>query len=137
MQADGSIGGPLRIVLDAWAYRDATLIVGAQSIHAYDLGYRLLPDVLRLQDPASGAVVNDRLGNGDFGDDADIPYTCGVGFAALACGQLEPARRVAAFLRRMYLAQPDLPDRFFPYWSVSRQALITPSDPGFPAPDGR
>src|SRR5687768_3159505 len=43
---DGRIDGPLRKLRTDWAYRDATLIVGAQMIHQYDLGSAVLPSVL-------------------------------------------------------------------------------------------
>ena len=128
---DGRINGALRTQRDAWAYRDSALIVGAQLIGAYDLGIRLVPEMLRSQDPASGGFANDRLDDGDDSDDMDIQYACGPGFALLACGDIDGARRVAGFLRRIWDAQPELPDRFYAFWSRSRQRPILPSDPDF------
>lgn len=126
-----SIGGPLRGLLTDWAYRDATHIVGAQMIEAYDLGVRLLPSVLADMDPVSGSVANDHLPDGSLSDAGDIPYACGVGFAALACGDLASARRIAGFLRRIYDAQTELPDSFYCFWSRSRQRPILRDDPDF------
>src|SRR3990172_5731169 len=57
---DGRIDGPFRVVSDAWAYRDSALIVGAQMAGQYDLSHGLMPELLRWQDPRSGAFANDR-----------------------------------------------------------------------------
>src|SRR5262249_48951419 len=125
------IDGPLRIWKDGWGYRDSALIIGAQMLHQYDLGIGLLPALVADLDPISGSVANDHLDDGSLSDDGDIPYTCGVGFAALACGDIPTARRVAGFLQRIYDAQTDLPDSFFCFWSRSRQAPIWRDDPDF------
>ncbi len=128
LTSDGRIDGPFRVFNDAWAYRDSALIVGAQALGQYDLSLGLMPEMLRWQDPASGGFANDRLPNGDMGDDQSIPYAAGPGFAALATGDLETARRVAGFLQRIYAAQPDLPNRFYYDWSRIRQAPTTTFD---------
>jgi len=122
---DGRIDGPMRVFRDAWAYRDSALIVGAQMLGQYDLSHGLMAELRRWQDPASGGFANDRLPSGEMGDDQSIPYAAGPGFAALATGDLTMARGVAGFLRRIYDAQPDLPDRFFYDWSRARQAPTT------------
>ncbi len=129
--APARIDGPLRILSDGWGYRDSALIIGAQMLHQYDLGIGLLPALVADLDPVSGSVANDHLEDGSLSDDGDIPYTCGVGFAMLACGDIESARRVAGFLRRIYEAQTQLPDSFFCFWSRSRQAPIWRDDPDF------
>ena len=126
-----AIGGPYRRLLTDWAYRDATHIVGAQLIEAYDLGIGLLPSVLADMDPVSGSVANDHLADGSLSDAGDIPYACGVGFAALACGDIASARRIAGFLRMIYDAQTELPASFYCFWSRSRQRPILRDDPDF------
>ena len=133
---DGRLDGPLRAVHTDWAYRDATFILGAHQIGEYDLSYGLIEELLRWQDPLSGAFANHRLLDGSMSDDMDIPYACGSGFAALALGRMDAARRVAGFLRMIWDAQPlaaagGLPSRFHCFWSRSRQRPITPSDPDF------
>ena len=117
--------------IDGWGYRDSALIIGAQMLHQYDLGIGLLPALLADLDPISGSVANDHLDDGSLSDDGDIPYTCGVGFAALACGDIASARRIAGFLRRIYDAQTELPESFYCFWSRSRQAPIWRDDPDF------
>jgi hypothetical protein len=59
--ADGTLAGPARILDDGWAYRDATLIVGAQMLQQHDLSLALMPGLLRWQDPASGGFSNDLM----------------------------------------------------------------------------
>lgn len=135
LTADGRIDGPFRVFNDAWAYRDSALIVGAQMLGQYDLSLGLMPELLRWQDPRSGGFANDRMPDGSMSDDQSIPYAAGPGFAALATGDLATARRVAAFLRRIWDAQADLdpatglPARFYYDWSRARQAPTTEFDP--------
>jgi hypothetical protein len=125
------IDGPLRVWKDGWSYRDSALIIGAQMLGQYDLGIGLLPALLADLDPVSGSTANDHLDGGSLSDDGDIPYSCGVGFAALACGDVASARRVAGFLRRIYDAQAELPESFYCFWSRARQAPIHRDDPDF------
>jgi hypothetical protein len=128
---DMTLGGPPRRLLDGWSYRDSTVIIGAQMLHQHDLSIGLMPELLRCQDPVSGAFANDRLPDGSMSDEMDIPYACGPGFACLLTGHLDAARRVADFLQVIYDAQQELPERFFCFWSRSRQAPIRYGDPGF------
>jgi hypothetical protein len=125
LQPDGTIGGPYRVFDDAYAYRDATLIIGAHLAQQYDLSYGLLPTLLTWQDPVSGGFACDRTPDCGMSDHMDIPYTCGGGFACLQMGRLDEARRVYGFLERLYDAQRALPDRFFFTWSRMEQAPIT------------
>jgi hypothetical protein len=132
---DGRIDGPYR-VFDEWCtYRDATLVVGAQLASQYDLSFGLWPGLLRLRDPRSGLFANDRRPDGTWSDALDVTAGGpGVGFAALAVGDLGTARSIAAFLARLWDLQPKLPDRFYHVWSRNRQAIITAADPEFDAP---
>jgi hypothetical protein len=125
LQRDGSIGGPYRVFGEAYAYRDATLVIGAHMALQYDLSYGLMPKLMEWHDLQSGGFACDLTANGEMTDQMDIPYTCGGGFAFLQLGRLEDARRVADFLKRLYDAQTELPDRFFYTWSRNRQAVIT------------
>lgn len=88
---DGRLDGPLRVIQTDWAYRDATFILGAHQVGEYDLSYGLFDELLRWQDPVSGAFANDRLPDGTMSDEMDIPFACGSGFAALALGRLDVA----------------------------------------------
>lgn len=139
LTADGRIDGPLRKIRTDWSYRDATLIIGAQQLGEYDLSLGLFPELLRWQDPVSGAFANDREADGSMSDTMDIPYACGAGFAALAVGRLDVALRVAGFLRTIWDAQRDLdpasglPRTFHCFWSRARQRPYVPGDPGYGA----
>ena len=124
---EGSIGGPHRTTNDAWAYRDSALIVGAHLAGQYDLSYGLMPELLRWQDPVSGGFANNRRDDGSIGDGMSIPYTAGPGFACLATGHFKQARAVYRYLKTIYDAQTDLPNRFFYNWSRSGQEPTTRS----------
>ena len=125
LTAEGRIEGPYRVFDDAYAYRNATLIVGAHLARQYDLSYGLMPDLLSWQDRASGGFRNDRMPDGGMSDRMDIPYACGPGLACLATGQLDIAGSVYRFLQRMYSAQTELPDRFYYAWSCKDGGVIT------------
>ncbi len=125
LSQDGDFAGPYRVFNDAYAYRDATLIVGAHQARQYDLSLRVIEHLAAWQDPISGGCSNDRLPEGGQSDDMDIPYACGPGFAFLATGRLDRARKVYEFLQRIYDAQPELPTRFYYAWSRSQQTIIT------------
>ena len=131
---EGTIDGPYR-VFDEWAtYRDATLIVGGQLACQYDLSIGLWPGLLRLRDPQSGIFKSDRLPGGGWSDALDTTSGgAGIGFAALAVGDLDTARGIARYLARFWEVQPELPDRLYYVWSQRRQAIVTPADPEFDA----
>jgi hypothetical protein len=131
LTADGHLGSPLRGQDEGWAYCDSGLIIGAQMLQQHDLSVRLMPSLLAWQDPVSGGFANDRSPDGGMSDEMDIPYACGPGFACLMTGHLDAARRVADFLESIWDAQTELPDRFFCFWSRSRQAPVREDDPGF------
>lgn len=122
---DGDFRGPFRVFKDAYAYRNATLIVGAHMAGQYDLSLGALQFLKSWQDPVSGGFPNDLLEDGRRSDNMDIPYACGPGFAFIATGELERARAVYRFLKAIYDAQPELPDRFYYAWSQSKQTIIT------------
>lgn len=137
---DGRIDGPYR-VFDEWStYRDATLVVGAQAALQYDLSFGVWSGILAVRDPASGIFATDRLPGGGFtagfgtSDALDVTGGgAGVGFAALAVGDLATARGIAAFLERLWDAQPAPLERQYVAWSRTRQAPITEADPDFNA----
>ena len=134
---DGRIDGPFR-VFDEWAiYRDATLVVGAHAAMQYDLSLGLWPGLLAIRDDASGIWPHDRLpgaGEPRYSDVLDVTAGgAGVGFAALAVGDLAAARGVAGLLARMWDEQPDPERRQYVAWSRTRQRLITEADPEFNA----
>ncbi len=130
LTADGDLAGPARRSTDGWAYRDSSLVIGAHMLQQYDLSLGLMPSLLRWQDPVSGGLANDLTPVGPS-DEMDVPYACGPGLACLITGDLPAAQRVAAFLRSVYDAQDQLPERFFAFWSRERQAPIRFGDTGF------
>lgn len=131
LTADGTLSGAARRSTDGWAYRDSTVIIGAQMLQQYDLSTALMPGLLQWQDPASGGFANDRTNDGEQSDEMDVPYACGPGLACLITGELTAARRVGKFLKTVMDAQPALPERFYCFYSRDRQALIREHDTGF------
>ena len=96
----------------------------------YDLSHGLMPSLLRWQDPVSGGFANDLTEDGPATRwTSRMPV--GPGLACLITGDLAAAHRVAEFLRSVYDAQDELPERFFAFWSRQRQAPIRFGDKGF------
>ena len=107
---EGDFDRGRRVLTDAYAYRNATLVYGAHMARQFDLSSRGLEFVLTMQDPQSGGFTNDVEADGTPGDVMDIPYACGCGLACIALGRLDAARAVHAFLERIWRAQRELPD---------------------------
>ncbi len=122
---DGDFDRGRRVLTDAYAYRNATLVYGAHMARQFDLSSRGLDFVLTMQDPQSGGFINDLDADGTPSDVMDVPYACGCGLACIALGRLDEARAVHAFLERIWHAQRELPDRLHYAWSRERQALVT------------
>ena len=122
---EGDFDRGRRVLTDAYAYRNATLVYGAHMARQFDLSSRGLEFVLTMQDPQSGGFTNDVEADGTPGDVMDIPYACGCGLACIALGRLDAARAVHAFLERIWRSQRELPDRLHYAWSRERQALVT------------
>ena len=125
LMATGDFDNGLRVVTDAYAYRNATLVYGAHLARQFDLSTRGLNFVLTMQDPISGGFTNDVNADGTPGDVMDIPYACGCGLACLALGHLPEAQSVHGFLERIWKSQCELPERLYYAWSRRNQALIT------------
>ena len=124
--AEGDFDRGRRVLTDAYAYRNATLVYGAHMARQFDLSSRGLDFVLTMQDPLSGGFVNDLHADGSPSDVMDVPYACGCGLACIALGRLDAARAVHGFLDRIWRAQRELPDRLHYAWSRQRQALVIP-----------
>lgn len=124
LTGEGRIEGPYRVFDDAYAYRNATLIAGAHLARQYDLSHGLMPDLLSWHDPVSGGFHNDRTADGGMSDCMDVPYACGPGLACQTTGRLDVARSVYRFLRRIYSAQTEMPDRFYYAWSCEAGGVI-------------
>ena len=124
LTGEGRIEGPYRVFDDAYAYRNATLIAGAHLARQYDLSQGLMPDLLSWHDPVSGGFHNDRTADGGMSDRMDVPYACGPGLACQTTGRLDVARSVYRFLRRIYSAQTEMPDRFYYAWSCEAGGAI-------------
>ena len=126
--AEGDFDRGRRVLTDAYAYRNATLVYGAHMARQFDLSSRGLEFVLDMQDPQSGGFTNDLNADGTPSDEMDVPYACGCGLACLALGELVAAWSVYEFLEHVWQAQRELPNRLHYAWSRERQALIIGED---------
>jgi hypothetical protein len=105
MTQEGDFAGPMRGTMhdSNWAYPNAWMICGAQKIGRFDVASPGMRFLLTLQHAETGGfrMQRDR-------DDAiqDVLNASQAGNACLLTGNIDAARRVAAFLRMMWDAQP-------------------------------
>ncbi|HEV8636069.1 MAG TPA: hypothetical protein VG370_17730 [Chloroflexota bacterium] len=93
-------------------YAETCLAYGAQLLRQYDIVRRTMRNALRFQDPVTGGVYQDRQRTGP--DDPQILYlTCQLGMSALLTGYRAEAEAAGHFLKRLWAAQPELPDRLY------------------------
>ncbi|MFH1022277.1 MAG: hypothetical protein V1809_02695 [Planctomycetota bacterium] len=101
--------------VNQYIYANGWLVVGLQSIGAYDIVQRAMPFILHFQDPTHGgfyAAFNPTTGVMDPRL-MDTSSTSSAGFACLATGRIAEARRAGDFLLRVLELQPDFKHLFF------------------------
>ncbi|MBM4409669.1 MAG: hypothetical protein FJ038_13975, partial [Chloroflexi bacterium] len=93
-------------------YAETCLAYGAQLLRQYDIARRTMRNALRFQDPVTGGVYQDRERTGP--NDPQILYlTCQLGMSALMTGYRAEAEAAGHFLKRLWAAQPELPERLY------------------------
>ncbi|HEY3109620.1 MAG TPA: hypothetical protein VGL23_12750 [Chloroflexota bacterium] len=109
-------------------YAETCLAYGAQLLRQYDLAGRAMRFALRFQDPVTGGVYQDRERTGP--DDPQILYlTCQLGMSALLTGARAEAEAAGHFLKRLWAAQPELPERLYTIYTRAG-GLATEVPPG-------
>jgi hypothetical protein len=93
-------------------YAETCLAFGAHLLGRYDIGRRAMAFALRFQDPATGGVFQDRQESGADGPQI-LFLTCQLGMSALMTGHRAAALGAGSFLKRLWEAQPELPDRLY------------------------
>jgi hypothetical protein len=106
-----------------YAYPNANLIHGAHLLRQYDISRRGMRFLLTLQDRDSGGFFNRKDNLGPSGEQ-DIWNTSQAGLTCLLTGYYDEAKRVGAFLERMWELQPDAENRLYTVYSPSR-GLVT------------
>jgi len=103
-----------------YPYTHGWIAAGAWKIGYLDVARKTMDFLLTLQDPTTGGffVDKDRLGK------QEIWVSCMAGLAALICGRLPAARRVADYLALMLREQPNVEQRFFNVY-VPGRGLVT------------
>jgi hypothetical protein len=110
--------------LETWAYENAVFILGAHIGRQFDLSYRGYDRLMDHFDAASGGFRHHPDGTGIAADE-NIPTVAQCGKTALMVGDLATAERVGEWFKRLWDAQPALPDRLFYVWSADTQSLVT------------
>ena len=94
------------------SYPIACLIVGATMLHRFDIVYPGTRHLLTWQDPESGGFYDDRHNRTPSGEQELFP-TCKGGMASLLVGQIDVARKAAAWLKRLWDLQPDVTHKLY------------------------
>jgi hypothetical protein len=110
------------------SYPETCLAYGAQLLRRFDLARRTMDWANRFHDPASGGIFMDHDRTGP--DDPQLIFlTAQFGMTAALMGRLNDARSVGRWFRRLWEAQPELPDRLYTIWRPqSGLATSVPED---------
>ena len=116
LTADGELAGSISAGNNwrrpANTYTETCLAYGAQLLRQYDIAQRVMRFALRSQNPATGGVYVDRQRCTPDGPQL-LFLTAQLGMSALFTGRLPEARAAGERLRRVWEAQPELPNRLY------------------------
>jgi hypothetical protein len=117
---DGEFHGGLELTREANrttnTYAETCLAYGAHLLRRFDLARGLMDWATRYQDAETGGVFMDRERTG--ADGAQIVFlTAQYGMSAVITGQIEAALKVGEWVRRLWEAQPELPERLYCVWT--------------------
>jgi hypothetical protein len=98
------------------SYPITQIALGAWLLERYDVANSVWGIVRsRLTDAESGGALAVRA-SGDFPGRSDLINTCQMGLTALTMGRTDDARRSVGWLRALWAAQPELPQRLYTSW---------------------
>lgn len=99
-------------------YGETCLAYGAHLLRQFDVSRKAMEFALRFQDPETGGIFMDRGRTG--ADDPQILYlTCQFGMSALVTGHRSAAEAAGHWVKRLWEAQPELPDRLYAVYTRS------------------
>jgi hypothetical protein len=118
--ADGEFHGGLELTREANrtsnTYAETCLAYGAHLLRRFDLARRVMDWAERYQDGETGGVFMDRDRTG--ADGAQIVFlTAQYGMSAVMTGRPDLALKVGEWFRRLWEAQPELPERLYCVWT--------------------
>lgn len=93
-------------------YAETCLAYGAHLLRHFDVARQAMSFALRFQDPETGGVFMDRTRTGANGPQL-LYLTCQFGMSALVTGHRAPAEAAGHWLKRLWEAQPELPNRLY------------------------
>jgi hypothetical protein len=114
LKADGDLqprGDPWYISVH-YQYANAWVVAGAQKQGRYDVSLPALRFLLTQQDPSSGGFYSLRASGGEK-QRTDTMSSGLSGIACLAAGQVDPARRLAGYFKKVADLQPEPDARFY------------------------
>ena len=129
LRVDGSFYQPAdEGTLTEWLYAPSWTVAGAHLNGFFDLSLPTMDAILSFQDPKTGGLFGNpqvqRRGEGII-----VPTVTAVaGEAAIITGRLTAARRIGDYFLQLIASQPDLDQRFYPFYDT-RYGLITEGTP--------
>jgi hypothetical protein len=109
-------------------YPETCLAYGAHLLRRFDIARRAMDFALQFQDPETGGAFMTREQTGPDGPQL-LFLTCQLGMSAVMTGRTEAALGVGKWLRNLWDAQPELPDRLYTVWTRAGR-LATEVPPG-------
>ena len=128
LSLDGDFG-PRPELGDAYfyAYYNSWVVIGAHRLGQFDLSERGMEFLMDFWDPESGGFYSSPTER-EADTLQDLWVVSGCGQAALYTGQIDVARGVGGWMRRLMLSQPNYPQQLYSVYS-RRSGLITTPDP--------
>jgi hypothetical protein len=120
LSADGELHGGMTLTREAnrelTTYGETCFAYGAHLLRRFDLARRVMGWAERYQDEVTGGVFMDRARTG-ANDPQLLCLTAQFGMSAVMTGRLDRALKAGEWLRRLWEAQPALPDTLYCVWT--------------------
>ena len=127
MTAEGELSGKILPNNDWYrsvnTYTETCLAYGAHLLRRYDIAQKFFLFAARSQNATTGGVYMDRDTKGADGPQM-LFVTAQLGMSALMTGHMPEALAAGEWLKRVWTAQPELPQRLYTIWT-ERGGLAT------------
>lgn len=98
------------------SYPETILAYGATLLRRFDIARRTMTYASQFLDRETGGVFMNREEKGPDGRQL-LFLTCQYGMSATITGRIDEATKVGEWLKRLWQAQPELPDRLYTIWT--------------------